>query len=323
MTTISIDEAGELLLNHHRLFAPQLMQKLQEELETEKYMVPVKAQDRYIQPTVSGSNFIQAYKCQFSPKGNINFDYIENVLDPMKVDLQFTCAELNKLFHSWKSEWIERGKSMLEWTFPKYIWETVIIPQVAEELENITWHGEKVAPTDDAVAGPLLGSADGLLKKISDGISASDLTPIPTGSLGPDTIVDQLEAFFRGIPEPYRTKKMNLYTSKTNVIDYQFNYRDKFGPNTDYNGPIKMISNSNITIIGVAGLAGSDRLVATTPRNFLRGTRIGESDLPVIRWQEFERVLKGLSEFHRFWGFGMWDEVFVNDVDEISVEESS
>jgi hypothetical protein len=121
-TIISIDEVGELLTNHHRIFAPQLMQKLQEELETEKYMVPVKAQDRYIQPTVSGSNFIQAYKEQFSPKGNINFDYVENVLDPMKIDIQFTAAELNKLFHSWKSEWVERGKSALEWTFPKYIW---------------------------------------------------------------------------------------------------------------------------------------------------------------------------------------------------------
>jgi hypothetical protein len=156
------------------------------------------------------------------------------------------------------------------------------------------------------------------LKTVIDGLVASgEITPIVTGALGANTAVPQVEAFVRSIPRPYYMMPgFEVLTSASNLDKYVLDHRDKYGAGNSLQNDnfTARIYNTPYQLRAVRELDGSDALIFTRRNNLLLGRRTGEAELPVIRWDSDLRVLRGLAEFHRFYGIADPQEFFINDI---------
>lgn len=302
---------------HARQYNKDVQQVLRQGLEWEQ-MMSVRATDKvYVAPNVSTTNVIQPYQWQFTPTGAPTFDEVSNTLQPIKVDILITAEDLEKFWDAWAVEWMEVGMDPVEWSFPRYLYEMVYLPKILEEMNTNAWSGTYAAPTP-GTAGLSINSVDGYAKKIADAITASSLTEYPTGALVAGTMVTQLETWIESMPIPYRDAPGNIYCSPTIAKQYYRNYRATFGSavgTANNENRELLIEMTNKKIVPINAMEGSSRLIffPTQTNNMIWGTRRGFPTYPVIRWEPYERSIKGMAEFYRFYGFEYWDHLIVND----------
>lgn len=305
-------------LNRHAVaYAPTINTSLRTGLEFEEMLTVRACDNTYSAPNATVAEIIQQYQWQFTPKGQVDFNAVENKLQKIKIDIQFTADELEVFWNSWKVEWHEIGRNPIEWSFPRYLYETIILPKALEEMNKNAYSGIYAAPTA-GTAGVSASSVTGYAKVIADAITATDVTPIATGAFVANTMVNQLESFCDGIPQPYRDLPGDILISATNSRSYWRDYRDKFGTGNSNMGNDNndlRIDATNKRLVPVVGMEGSNRIIfnPSSAKNMIWGTRTGFPVYPSIRWEADERVLKGLAEFYRFYGFEYWEHVFVND----------
>lgn len=320
--SISIAGAATALTAKQITHAAEINSKLKQGLEMESALSPVLARDTYSAPNVALTEVLQPYQKAFTPKGDSTFDGEQYTLDPLKIDIEFAADDLDVFFDTWKAEWDELGeKARAEYTFPRWLYEREILPKLIEDIElKLVWGGEKVAITGAAigVAQAAEDGTDGLAKRIADAVTATKLVPITTGALVATTMVAQLETFCDGIPLPYRDVSGEIWMSKTNAKKYWRDYRAKFGSGNSNMGNENnelRVDATNKVIRGFSAMEGSDRILfnPSNTRNLIVGYRRGGPRFPMIRWQEADRTLKGLAEFHRFYGFNFAGNLFVND----------
>lgn len=321
MGNITVDTAAAALNRHHIVFDKKIHSTIKREIELEKCLKPVVCTHSYTAASAEIQDIVQAYQCDFTPNFDLEFTAVENTLERMKVDICLECDDLDQLWDTWMAEWIEDGKERKMWSFPRYIYDTFVIPKIIENLDAISWGGVRVAPTM-GTAGLMMDSATGLEKRIQDAVAAGLVTPIPTGALGASTIVNQVETFVDSLPLPYRKLPGKLIMSDTNATKFWRDYRTQFGTGNGVSGNENKqlrVDCTNKMVKGIGTMEGSDGIIFL-PNNLAAGiygrrrNRSGiESYLPRIRWQEEDRKLKGLTEFSRFWGFKYWGHTFVND----------
>ena len=313
---VSIKATADSLNIAHRLYSSEIQQAFRQGLVLENLMTPVQADRVYVDPFVDVTDLIQAFQCQFTPKGDFTFDNEENWLQPMKIDIQFSCADLEEFRDSWMAQWVEDGKSRTEWNLPRYLISEVVQPKVIEELElKISYKGQYVAPTA-GTPGLTINAADGLGTRIAAAITDGKLTPIVTGALTAATMVEQVEAFVDAIPIPYRDLPGDILMSPTRARQYARDYRASFGTGNGVLGNENanlLIDYTMKKIVAVPAMEGSDRIIFAPKGQLIVGYKKGTPRFPQIRWQEFDRTLKGLAEFDRFYGVRNWSKIFVND----------
>ena len=319
MPNVTIDSAAAGLNLVQRTYAPEMFQERRIGLEWET-LLPARAADKiYTAANATPTSILQPYQWQFTPKGTVAFDAVENTLRPVKADVKLTAEDLEEFWDSWRLEWFEAGKDPLTWAFPRYIYETVYMPKLIEEMNQAAWSGEYAAPTA-GTAGDYLETVDGFKKKIADAVTASELTEIATGALLAGSIVDQVEAFCDAIPQPYRDLPGQLIMSSTNVRNYQRNYRTLFGTGNGVSGNENTelrVDYTNKRLKGMASMDvdGSNRIIFIPDGipGLIYVVRRGFSPMINIRWEAIERIVKGLGETYRAYGATYWENVFVND----------
>lgn len=320
MPNITIAATADNLNAYQKQYARNIEQVMRVGMETEAILTPRVTEHTFIQPnSVVSADLVQAYQGGFTPRGTAAFGEVANTLQRMKVDILLEAVDIDVFFDSWMSEWVEDGRSRTEWSFPRFLYETIFLPKIVEEMElKIAWKGDYLAPTT-GTPGLTINACDGLGTKIADAITDT-LIPagnlIETGALEAATMVSQLEAFCDAIPLPYRDMSGEILMSKTNATKYWRDYRSDFGVGNSVLNPNDelRVDRTGKTIRGLASMEGTDTIVFSPKGNLLVGYRRGAPRMPVIRWQEFERSLKGLAEFHRFFGVGHWEHVFVNTI---------
>lgn len=318
MPNITIATTAAALNQYSTTFAPTIAQGLKQELEFER-LLPFRTADRtYVRANVSVNRALQPYQPDFTPNNAESFDAVENTLQPGKVDLQFTQADLEEFFDAWMINWFELGKPATEWSYPRYILENHIMPQLMEDINLASWAGQRVNPTA-GTAGTYLQSWDGYKKKIADAITAGKLTPIATGAPASGSMVEWIREFCHSLPTPYRFKAGKIYMSATNASRYSEDYAEKYPRASDVinnpNAPVVRVDHFNKTVVGINAMEGSDRIFFSPDitDNIIVVSKRGMPAYPVFRFQEFDRTLKVLSEMSRAYGFEYWDHLFVND----------
>ena len=317
--SISIAGAATALNAQQITHRAEIDSKLRQVLEMENYLSPVTARDTYSAPNVATTEVLQPYQKEFTPKGDATFNGEVYTLDKLKIDIEFEADHLDQFFDTWKAEWDQLGeRERAAYTFPRWLYNTHIIPQLEEDIElKLVYNGVKAAPTP-GTPGDAEDGTDGLAKRIADAITASKIAPITTGALTAANILEKTEEFCDAIPQPYRDVAGDLLMSKTNARRYWRAYREAFGTGNSNMGNENnelRVDGTNKRILGFACMEGSNRIIfnPSNRRNLIKGYRRGGVIMPQIRWQEFERTLKGLAEFHRFYGFNFAGHLFVND----------
>lgn len=315
----SIIEGTAASLNRHAVaYNPVIQQQMRAGLEYEN-IFPVRASDNvWSAPNVTAGEVIQPYQPGFTPKSTVTFDAQDLKLQKIKIDLTYDADDLEKWFESWKIEWHSIGLPESEWSFPRYIYDTVLMPKILEEMNTNAFKGLYTAPTT-GTAGLSINSVTGLIERFKAGVTAGDITEIVTGAITSANAVSKFETFCDTLPELYRDLPGTIYTDFTTKKFYDRDYRAQFGTGNGVGGNANNDSRLDGTdkrVVGLHGLTGTNGLifVPNTKTNIVWGTRIGMPAMPSIRWKDNDiRVLKGTTEFYRFYGYEYPLEVFIND----------
>lgn len=314
---ITIDSAVASLNRHHIVYDKKIHSTVKNGIELEKYLTGVSCDHTYSAASAEVNDILQAYQCDFTPNNDVDFTAVDNTLERMKIDIVFECDQMDEFWDSWKVEWAEENTPADRKTFPAYIYNNHILPKLIENLDTVSFSGIYAPPTV-GTAGLTINACTGIEKKIQDAVTAGKLTPIPTGVLVANTMVNQVETFCDAIPRPYRKMKGKILMSQTNADKYWRDYRAKFGTGNsnmgnDNNG--LRVDNTKKMVIGVGTMDGSDGMIFIPDglAAAIYGMKRGAARLPRIEWQKFERKVKGLADFSRFYGFKFWGHVFVND----------
>ena len=322
MGKVTIDETCEALNRFHVTWCPDISQTVKTGMELEQCLRPVVAKHTYAAASAEVNDIVQAFQCDFTPNNEIAFTAVKNELCRMKVDICFECEDLQQFWETWMCDWVEEGRPVDQWAFPRYVYNNFIMPKILENLDYISWNGCRVEPTV-GTPGVMVESCDGLKKKIAEAIAAGLVTPIPTGPLECETIVEQVEGFADAIPYPYCNMPGKILMSKSNARKYWRDYRSQFGTGNGVLGNENKnlgVDCTNKRIVPVGTMEGSDCMIFI-PDNLttgIWGRRFDnqgrpEAYIPPITWERECRRLKGYTDFSRFWGFKYWGHVFVND----------
>jgi hypothetical protein len=316
---VTIENTATAFNRYVATFSPEVITKTRQGLVTESFLGKRVADHTWVGRQASIGNLIQAYQCNFTPNNNESFDEERTPLQKMKIDLQWSCDDMDNFFDTFMNEWDETGsgKRPDEWAFPRWVYTNLVVPKMIEEMElSLVYKAVRVAPTP-GTAGALTGACDGLGKKIADAITASRITPITTGALTSVNAVDKVKTFIAGLPELHRSTAGNIYMSPTNARYVADILLDTYKTNANIDPMADItklrVPNTNKTIVGLPSMEGQGRIIYSNRENMVVVRRRGEAAVPVMRFESFERTVKGLCEFHRGYGFEFGTEMFVND----------
>lgn len=318
MPTISIDEAGNALGQYCVQYSGRIHQTLKQALEFEQMFPFVSCDHSYQGQDIEVNNLLQPYQKSFTPNNNEAFGGILNILSIGKVDLSFDWDEMQKFWDKWKCNWFEASKPELEWSYPRYIMDTVIMPQIIEDINKASWAGVKTAPVV-GTAGTYLQAWDGYKKSIEDQITAGTIVPLATGAFTDATIIDQIRDFCKALPLLYRYRQGIILMSKTNAQMYADAYQTKYRTR-EVNEKMQdqmylRVDHFDKRIRGLNSMEGSNRIILFFPGmdSLIVGTRRGHSNYPNFRFDPQKRQVDALSEMYRFYGFETVKHLFVND----------
>lgn len=316
--SITIEAAVDTLNQVAVAYDQQIHQTIKGSLEFESRLPFVQADHTFTAVSAEVTDPLQPYQPAFTPNNAETWDAVENILQHGKVDLEFTAEELEKFFDSWAPNWFELDKDPSMWDYARVVIEQLVLPRFTDNLNEASFNGIRVVPTP-GTPGTALQAFDGFAKKIADAVTAGSLTEIVTGALVSTTMHDQIRDFCKSLPKNVRMLPGNIFMSSTRAIEYAEDYATN-KPRTiqvisDPNQPIYRIDHFNKNIVPMKCMEGSDRIIfsPSITNNMIIGTRRGQSVYPRMRFQVFDRKLKVLSEFSRFYGFRHWDNLFVND----------
>jgi len=316
--SITIENTNAALNQFAVQFAPEIKQVFRQGLEFESGLIPfVTADHTYTASNITPSSVIQPYQAAFTPKNSETWDAVSNVLRPIKIDLSYNEAQLEKFFDKWRLDWFEAGKDPREWSYPRYLLEQVIAPKYREELNLLAWDGEYAAPTP-GTPGDYLEACDGFRVQIENAITAGSLTPVNSGTYTSSDIRSQLEAWLLSMPEVVRNMGGVVLMSATHAREYYYDFRSEFAAATwqqlQQNGGMQ-VDGFGVKIVGLSAMEGSDRWIFLpgSMQNMIIGTRRGYPTYPqfVFDFDLYNLYVK--AAFYRFFGFEHWVNLYVND----------
>lgn len=317
--TITI-ESTQVALNQHLVtFAPDVKQAFRVGLEFESLpqIGLVSADEVYTSQNVDIEDLLQPYQAQFTPNNTESWDGVSNTLRPIKIDLKFSEEQLLKFYDKWRNTWFEAGKDPMQWSYPRYITDQVLLPKFQEELNSLAWLGEYAAPTP-GTPGAVLDACDGYKIGIENAITDGKLTEVPSGSFTSSDIRSKLEDWMKAMPVAVRGKSGVVLMSDTNARDYYYDFRGDFSTATwqslMQNGGMT-VDGFPVKIIGVKAMEGSDRWIFLPDgqQNMIVGTRRGYPVYPQFIFDHDLYNLHMKAVIYRFFGFEYWNNLFVND----------
>lgn len=319
--SIAIDQTVKSLTDKKHNYDKMMHQKLRQGLEFEKDFSPKGAEDTYVSKNVEIGEVMQAYQWKFTPKLNTDLSAVENPLQRIKIDILFTGEDLEEFWNTYYVDWAQAaGLDPNEWTFPRYLYEEVIRKKIEEEMNQNSWSGVYQDPVD-GVAGLSVNSVDGYNIKLQNAITAGDVTPIATGALVQATIINQIETWLDQFPAPYKDAPGYIDCSYEIKEMFERAYRDAYGfaaGREDQNKELRIYATQKY-LRPRHCMTGSQRLIfnPSATDNMIWVTKVSSSKrfplYPEIRWEKFERSLKGMAEIYRSYGWQYWDHLFVND----------
>lgn len=316
--SITIENTADTLNQVSVTYDRQIHHTLRQGLEFERQLNFVQTDHTYSSANITVSGGLQAFQSAFTPNNSETFDAVENVLQHGKIDLEFDIAQLESFYASWAPKWFELDKEPDMWEYANFVITNHILPQFIDDLNEASYNGVRVTPTP-GTPGTATAAFDGFAKKIADAITAGALTPISTGALSADTIYDQVRDYVKQMPKRYRLKSGLIRMASSWALEYAEGYAQENGRTLEVIGnpdrPIYRVNHMNKLIQPMDCMEGSDRLIfyPEITDNMIVGTREDQSVYPRLRFQVFERKLKVLAEFSRFFGVRYWDHMFVND----------
>lgn len=286
-----------------------VLSKLYAAEDMRKYFTVVSGvQDEYVMTEMLFDELTQPYQKAWTPKGTATFK--PEILKNRGVKVDFT-FEPKSLEATWIGYLKTNGSSPEEYPFVQFIYDK-LMEKVARELNNTTINGVYAAPTA-GTAGAAIDSFNGLLKIVTDAITATKITPIATGALSAANIRTKVEQMVDALPTEHRDQELVMLMSPSWARAYHRLNRADFGTNIDYKSGETMVDFTNVKIVSPLYMNGSSRMIITPAANlFLLEDGVNEEEKMIV--QQNRRELEVMMDFKRGVGFGIIENfVWTND----------
>lgn len=238
---------------------------------------------------------------------------------PIRIKSHFQKAEMSftpKLdFYTYKGYLVQTKMNAADYPFARWAMEQMSQKiRTQQEFDQIFTGDADVTPAD---ASEIF---DGLLTLIDDDQDAGTpvLTPVITGPLTADTIIDQVEQMDDAINEEFRTEDMMIMCAPEIFRMYRRAYRQAAGfhpgnADTDAVDEI-LLDGSGTRLVSCPGMRGSQRLVLTPKRNVYVAYD-DPNDTSVFEMEQNHRQLDVWCDYWLGAGFLIFDPriVYIND----------
>lgn len=262
-----------------------IKQKLLRGNVTSRYMNVVEnVINRYTEAGADMEEVLQAYQADARAvfKGDLKFTPNEIIPQQQMVAYKFNPIEVE---YSWAA-WIRDNNLPPSTSLMALVMDRLQKKVVNDHEMKQVGKGVRVAPTI-GTAGTTAGAVDGFLKVLADKITATKITPIKTGTFTKNTISEYVQDMVEHPSlEAYDGQMMYCYMSVKNARWFRKDQNvDNAGmgvqiivPNgADTNIPNAIradgslevpIEGTNITVVGLPSMNGSDRIFITPKENF-------------------------------------------------------
>lgn len=309
MPDLNIAALNAELGAYYRQNRRDVLAKMYQAEDARKYFNVVSGvQDEYVMTEMEIQEMTQPYQSGWTPKGEATFRPEIIKARGVKVDFPFTPKSLEA---TWIGYLKTNGSSPEEYPFVQYIYEK-IVEKVAREVSSCTINGVYVAPTA-GTAGGAATSFNGILKVVTDAITATKITATVTGAITSVNVVDKIELLVDALPNEYRDQELTMLMSPSVARMYFRKRRADFGGNNDYKAGETLVDFTNVKIVTPRYMNGSSRLIVTKSDNLLM-VEDGVNEEENILVQANRRQLEVMMDFKRGVGFGIiQDYVWAND----------
>lgn len=254
---------------------------------------------------------LQPFQKAFTPINGLSFEPVKIPMYKMKIDASEYPDDLEA---TWLGFLADKSLSRKDWPFVRWYVEEHLIPQGKEDFELLeVFKGVYAAPTP-GTAGASGTAMDGIKKQIADFITAGRITPITTGapSATNATWVGQVETFADAINQKYWGIPMQLCMSEMNARKFMRGYQTVYGKDTNYKDGKGEVPFTNLTIIGLPSMNGSNRIWCTPKSNSIRLMKKTEN-MDNMNIENVDRQVKFYTDWFTGVGFVIPEIVFVND----------
>lgn len=267
---------------------------------------------------------VQPFQKAFTPIGGIVFTPNEFNLYKMKIDKSETPDDLESTFEGFLADMDSLDRAA--WPFVRWLITEHIMPKKAEDLElNEYFLGEFAAPTP-GTAGAVSTAMNGLRKVIRDYNTAARTNmgdgPIATGALAvdPADFCEQMEDFVEAMKPYFRKRFDSIVMSDTLARRYKRGKQKKYGLTVNFLSGKGMEDlatiehQTNIKVVGVESMEGSELIFSTTKENRIRPVKkaaLGST----MKVESLKREVFLLSDWLEALNFEVPDFVVHNDQD--------
>lgn len=239
---------------------------------------------------ISGDAVLQEGSCGWNSEGSTSISERKISTGVVKVNEGLCDLDMAKTFAEWQVRYAAGQETL---PFEQYISEMKVL-SVAKKMEKLVWRGDKSA-TSATVTGLSLAEQkliDGLLTIIDKEASA-----IKTSAK--DSIINGIEAAIEAIPsEIYDEAVVYVGVDIYRKLLAELRNKNSFNyfPTTDASFEF-LYPGTTVKVIGVAGLNGTSKCVATYPKNLYFGCDLTSDAETMKLWysddnQEFRLAIK-------------------------------
>lgn len=265
---------------------------------------------------MNGGKILQAFQCDWTPKGLVSLTPNEIILQEVKIDFDISCTK--DIAESWAGFLDDGNLDYSQKPLVRWLLDTYLYPQHLEDRELASFNGVRVAPTQ-GVAGETINSVNGFNKIIADGITAGKITPIASGAWPTDPVqfVTALEAWVMNI-DPKVKRRLETFRMAPELVE-----RLKIGNRAKYNTQYQLIPENRLTYIfdtnfmfapELEAQRGSGRVWTTVQGNSVMATKFSEN-INTFRIKEQDaRKVKLWTEYYLAYGFWVNDWVITNEL---------
>lgn len=304
LTALTANLGGYCRDNSEKLFGDMLLD-LDGSLERAGITVLDDIKDEYVLPNLMVGDIIRPgdYTAFTARENAIAISSRTLKVRPAKADLMIYPAEFEKSWLSLNRKGKGTNKNWEDVPFYQYITDQ-ILKTVRKEIRLATWRG-----VYNAGGSTWSDTCDGVLKKVTDAVTAGQLTEVVTGAVTAANVLNAVEAVARGLGDAYAEEPGVVVVSRT-LFNWYISIKEsdagrslsinELSGGTNGAGQAQVyVRGTNLRLVMEPALGTSQRIIAYTENNLHAGTDT-LSEINQIDFQKFNRGIKMLIDFK--WG---------------------
>tara|TARA_R110001599_G_scaffold332511_1_gene547991 strand:- start:34134 stop:35333 length:1200 start_codon:yes stop_codon:yes gene_type:complete len=259
------------------------------------------------------SSVMQPFQKGWTPKGTATMEPLSITQYKMKIDSEEYPDDLEV---SWLGFLADNNTDRKVWPFVRWFVEVLLLPKAKEEYElDAVYFGKRKEPTA-GTAGETYEVMDGILHARNQAILNSVTSPIAIGAWdsSDSVLVTQMEEFVDGFNAKYKNATMLAGVNETIHRRFLRGYRAKYGANANFTDTNSKVDFSNVTLVGLPSMIGSDAIWAT-PMGNARKLMKKTANMSQIRIENVDRLVKMYTDWFSGVGFVLGELIFTNDLD--------